>query len=109
MGGEEGYVTIVATGDVVALKRGTTDGSWRPRAHWHCHRNSIFDLAWAKNDSVMYTASGHQQVGIWDTSTARGVAVTEGHEGSVKSVSPLPLCEDIFATGKHYGAGLTAH
>ncbi len=48
VGGEEGNVTIAATDDIAALKRGTTDGSWRPRAHLPCHRNSIFDLAWAK-------------------------------------------------------------
>ncbi|KXZ55310.1 hypothetical protein GPECTOR_3g444 [Gonium pectorale] len=53
-----------------------------------------------QNDSIIYTASGHQQVGVWDTATAKGLALASGHEGSVKSVSALPLCEDIFATGR---------
>ncbi len=48
---------------------------------------------------MIYTASGHQQVGLWDTDTARALAVAEGHDGSIKSISPLHLCEDVFATG----------
>ncbi|GFR39594.1 hypothetical protein Agub_g54 [Astrephomene gubernaculifera] len=103
VGGEEGFITIASTEDLDGLQRDVSDGSWRPRAHWPCHRNSIFDLAWAKNDAVIYTASGHQHVGIWDTDTAKGLAVAEGHEGSVKSVSPLHLCEDVFATGARDG------
>jgi hypothetical protein len=48
VGGEEGVVTIASTESVSALENGSMDGSWRPRAHWCCHRNSIFDLAWVK-------------------------------------------------------------
>ncbi|EFJ44927.1 hypothetical protein VOLCADRAFT_94706 [Volvox carteri f. nagariensis] len=88
---------------MTAIEKGARDGSWRPRAHWSCHRNSIFDLAWAKGDAVLYTASGHQQVGVWDTDTARALAVAEGHDGSVKCISPLHLCEDVFATGARDG------
>ncbi|GLI60651.1 hypothetical protein VaNZ11_002851, partial [Volvox africanus] len=103
VGGEEGVVTITSTESVSTLEKGALDGSWRPRAHWSCHRNSIFDLAWAKSDSVMYTASGHQHVGVWDTDTATALAVAEGHEGSVKCISPLHLCEDVFVTGARDG------
>ncbi|GIL50897.1 hypothetical protein Vafri_6864 [Volvox africanus] len=103
VGGEEGVVTITSTESVSTIEKGALDGSWRPRAHWSCHRNSIFDLAWAKSDSVMYTASGHQHVGVWDTDTATALAVAEGHEGSVKCISPLHLCEDVFVTGARDG------
>ncbi|PNH10784.1 Denticleless [Tetrabaena socialis] len=100
VGGEEGYVTIASTERLEGLEEGSS--SWR-RAHWLCHKNTIFDLAWAKGDSVMYTASGHQEVGVWDTETARQLAAAQGHRGSVKSVAPLHSCEDVFATGSRDG------
>ncbi|KAG2496182.1 hypothetical protein HYH03_005782 [Edaphochlamys debaryana] len=103
VGGEEGFVTVVNTDRVDTLQSRVQDGTWRPRAHWLCHRNSIFDLAWAKGDSVLYTASGHQHVGVWDVETSTALAVAEGHEGSVKAVAPMSLCEDVFATGSRDG------
>ncbi|GIL91050.1 hypothetical protein Vretimale_9480 [Volvox reticuliferus] len=51
----------------------------------------------------MYTASGQQHVGVWDTDTATALAVAEGHDGSVKCISPLHLCEDVFVTGARDG------
>lgn len=135
-------MSIVGTQHPGRMARNVLDRTWRPRAHWTCHRNSVFDLAWAKvcnalacihwvpaglhvlsscthisllapahttgamlvyrylqGDSTLYTASGDQCVGMWDTETARQLALAVGHEGSVKTVAPLTACEDVFATG----------
>lgn len=57
----------------------------------------------AQGDSVIYTASGNQTVGVWDTQTARTIVTAEGHACSVRSVCALHGCEDVFATGGWVG------
>ena len=176
VGGEEGDVDIFSTAEFSRPhRRPDTSNVWEPIAHWPAHKNTIFDLAWAKvrkknasiaticsatatsphrsshaavaqaglhrhaspthrvymhcrqararldkparfapavlacmqGESRIYTASGNMVVGIWDTSTAQMIAFGEGHTASVRSVSALTTCEDVFATGEH-GQGCAA-
>jgi hypothetical protein len=54
-----------------------------------------------QNDSVLYTASGDQHVGVWDASAGRLMMYCAGHDGSVKAVCPHSSQPDIFASGAH--------
>jgi len=53
-----------------------------------------------QNDSVLYTASGDQHVGVWDTAAGRLRVYCAGHDGSVKVVTPHTHTHDIFASGE---------
>lgn len=50
-------------------------------------------------DSVLYTASGDQHVGVWDTAVGRVRTYCAGHDGSVKVVAPHASQQDVFASG----------
>lgn len=52
-----------------------------------------------QNDSVLYTASGDQHVGVWDTAAGRLRVYCAGHDGSVKAVCPHSTQPDVFASG----------
>ncbi|KAK9846359.1 hypothetical protein WJX81_002384 [Elliptochloris bilobata] len=104
---EEGYVSVVDTSAPLPSDLHlVADDSVRPRAQWEAHKNAIFDLAWAKGDTRMLTASGDQSIGLWDTLSARRISAFHGHAGSVKSVCLMPTCHDVFASGARDGAVL---
>lgn len=48
---------------------------------------------------MLYTASGDQQVGVWDTAAGRLKSYCSGHDGSVKVVTPHTTTHNIFASG----------
>ena len=52
-----------------------------------------------QGSSRLITASGDMHLGIWDVQTAQSLGSCRGHQGSVKSVSVLPGCGDVFASG----------
>lgn len=56
-----------------------------------------------QNDSVLYTASGDQHVGVWDTAAGRLKVYCAGHDGSVKVVTPHTSSQDILASGNDDG------
>lgn len=62
-------------------------------------RLSCFCVRCLQNDSVLYTASGDQHVGVWDTTAGRLKMYCSGHDGSVKVVTPHTSTHDIFASG----------
>lgn len=45
---EEGYVSIVDTSANELPPSTHGDPDHRPRAQWLAHRNTVFDLAWAR-------------------------------------------------------------
>lgn len=53
-----------------------------------------------QNDSILYTASGDQHVGVWDTTAGRLLYYCAGHLGSVKAVCPHSVQPDMFASGR---------
>eukprot|EP00775_Hariotina_reticulata_P010257 gene10257-10415_t len=103
IGDEEGCVSILDTAAEQLPASLYTDTECPPRAKWLAHNNTIFDLAWAKNDSVLFTASGDQHVGVWDTAAGRLLMYCAGHDGSVKAVCPHSSQPDIFASGSRDG------
>ncbi|WIA08986.1 hypothetical protein OEZ85_008400 [Tetradesmus obliquus] len=103
VGDEEGCVSIVDTSAEELPTSLYTDHDRPPRAKWLAHNNTIFDMAWAKNDSVLYTASGDQHVGVWDTAAGRLRVYCAGHDGSVKAVCPHSTQPDVFASGSRDG------
>ncbi len=56
-----------------------------------------------QDDTVMYSASGDQSVGVWDTATAQLICSCVGHCGSVKSVTPVDACPDVLASAGRDG------
>lgn len=96
---EEGYISVI---DTHAERLPTSlhgDSEVRPKAQWLAHHNTVFDIAWAKGDTRLYTAAGDQSVGVWDTGRAALVSSLRGHNGSIKSVCPQRECSDVVASG----------
>lgn len=101
---EEGWVSILDTSCSVLPAHLCSSGTLhRPKAHWLAHENAIFDVAWAKRDSRLYSGSGDQMIGVWDTGTAGLLATLKGHNGSVKSLAVMPECEDVLASASRDG------
>ncbi|KAI8476372.1 MAG: WD40-repeat-containing domain protein [Monoraphidium minutum] len=103
---EEGWVCVVDTGAERLPSSLHMDAACAPKAQWLAHQNTIYDVAWAKNDSLLYTASGDHYVGVWDTHTAALRCYCKGHAGSVKAVSAHGSQTDVLASGARDGAVL---
>lgn len=54
----------------------------------------------AQDDTRMLAASGDRTVSLWDTGLAAPLGTFRGHTGSVKSVCPQPVSNDVFASGR---------
>ncbi|KAK9820123.1 hypothetical protein WJX72_006352 [[Myrmecia] bisecta] len=101
---EEGNISIVDAGSPLPPSLFEENEELRPEAQWLAHRNAVFDLTWAKDDKLILTASGDQSIGLWNTADATCLGSCRGHDGSVKSISVQPNCEDVFASGARDGA-----
>jgi denticleless len=104
MGDEDGYVSILDTARPPPAALDDQASPRRAKAQWTAHRNAIFDLAWARADEWVYTASGDTTLALWDTAYAEKVAVLRGHAGSVKAVAVSPRAPEIVASGARDGA-----
>ncbi|KDO29859.1 hypothetical protein SPRG_19738 [Saprolegnia parasitica CBS 223.65] len=101
---EEGCLSFYATHDRKAL-------STHHQAHEHApplariaaHENAIFDMIWCNRDAYIATASGDQQIGIWDVETGAHVYHMAGHTMSVKCIRQHPLHPSVFASGSRDG------
>ena len=102
MGDEDGFVSVLNT---AAPPPDTLDdnGPTRASAQWTAHRNAIFELEWAKDDTWIYTASGDTTLALWDTAYATRLARFRGHTGSVKSLSVSPSSPHVLASGGRDG------
>eukprot|EP00877_Chromochloris_zofingiensis_P013230 jgi/Chrzof1/8160/UNPLg00207.t1 len=103
---EAGWVSIIDTNKPTLPKSLHWDTEHPPAAKWPAHANTVYDIAWGKNDTVLFTACGDWSVGVWDTTTARKLHSCEGHNGSVKAVRPHSSHPDIFASGGRDGCVL---
>ena len=70
MGDEDGYVSVLDTARPPPAALDDAASPRRARAQWTAHRNAIFDLAWARADEWVYTASGDPTLALWDTAYA---------------------------------------
>jgi len=57
---------------------------------WQAHRNAVFDVDWMPGENQLITASGDQNIALWDVSAETSIASFRGHTSSVKSVSFVP-------------------
>ncbi|GBF96291.1 hypothetical protein Rsub_09086 [Raphidocelis subcapitata] len=103
---EEGWVCVVDTAAQQLPSSLHMDAACAPKAQWLAHQNTIYDIAWAKNDSLLLTAAGDHHVGVWDTHTAALRCYCKGHAGSVKAVASHGSQPDVFASGARDGAVL---
>jgi len=57
---------------------------------WQAHRNAIFDVDWMPGENQLLTASGDQNIALWDVAAESSVATFRGHNGSIKTVCFVP-------------------
>ncbi|OQR91877.1 hypothetical protein ACHHYP_04259 [Achlya hypogyna] len=74
-----------------------------PIARIAAHENAIFDMIWCNQDAYIATASGDQQIGIWDVETGAHVYHLSGHSMSVKCIRQHPMHPSVFASGSRDG------
>jgi len=53
---------------------------------WQAHRNAIFDVDWMPAENQLVTASGDQNIALWDVAAETSIATFHGHSGSIKAV-----------------------
>jgi len=53
---------------------------------WQAHRNAVFDVDWMPAENQLITASGDQNIALWDVATETSIATFHGHTNSVKTV-----------------------
>lgn len=52
-----------------------------------------------QGNTRMYTAAASADIGVWDVQTSTCLGRCFGHATSVKSISPMHMCEDVIASG----------
>jgi len=57
---------------------------------WQAHRNAVFDIDWMPTENQLVTASGDQNIALWDVAAESSIATFRGHTGSVKTVRFMP-------------------
>jgi len=53
---------------------------------WQAHRNAVFDIDWMPGENQLVTASGDQNIALWDVTAESSVAAFHGHTSSIKTV-----------------------
>jgi len=53
---------------------------------WQAHRNAIFDIDWTPRENQLVTASGDQNIALWDVTAESSIATFHGHTSSIKTV-----------------------
>ena len=71
-------------------------------ADWQAHRNAIFDIDWMPGENQLVTASGDQNIALWDVAAERSIATFHGHTSSIKAVRFL-LCH----SGSYHSSFIT--
>ncbi|XP_031477958.1 uncharacterized protein LOC116249011 [Nymphaea colorata] len=72
-------------------------------SEWSAHSNAVFNTCWAKEDSVLMTASGDQTIRAWNVETTQLLDVMWGHSGSIKTLCSHPLNPDLLVSGSRDG------
>jgi len=57
---------------------------------WQAHQNAVFDVDWMPGENQLVTASGDQNIALWDVATESSIAAFHGHTSSIKTVRFLP-------------------
>lgn len=56
--------------------------------------NSVFDLAWSSDDTVIYVGGATRTCAAWDVETSQNTAVLGRHGASIKAVTLMPRADD---------------
>ncbi|KAG0168876.1 hypothetical protein DFQ30_004214 [Apophysomyces sp. BC1015] len=77
----------------VALVRTDRDNSAANAGHhtaFYAHNNTVLDVNWSYDDSMLLTGSADRLMRIWDVETQNCMATFEGHNMSLRSVNWHP-------------------
>ena len=66
---------------------------------WQAHRNAVFDVDWMPGENQLVTASGDQNIALWDVTAESSVAAFHGHTSSIKTVHFLLSHNGAFHCG----------
>ena len=87
---EEGFISLVDSGRYTCSTITT--------AKWRCHRNAIFDIAWAQGNTFA-TASGDTTAVLWDANVPeKQLNIFRGHSCSLKSICVSKFHSSKFDT-----------
>jgi len=81
-------VMVIASADIVV--------NYVLVADWQAHRNAIFDIDWMPGENQLVTASGDQDIALWDVAAECSIATFHGHTSSIKAVRFFPCHSGSF-------------
>ncbi|CAN6446494.1 unnamed protein product [Victoria cruziana] len=101
---EDGFVALYDTRRRLPSSRFPTAQPVEAKvSEWFAHSNAVFNACWAKEDSVLMTASGDQTIRAWDVESRQLLDVMWGHSGSIKTLCSHPLNPDLLVSGSRDG------
>ncbi|KAI7886883.1 WD40-repeat-containing domain protein [Mucor mucedo] len=101
---------LLAIGDEegrLSLLRTDMDNDVRNQEHhvsFYCHKQTISDVKWSADDSMLLTSSHDRVIRLWDSETRTSLAEFSGHTDVVKSVNWHPTNEHLIITGSKDGS-----
>ncbi|KAF7727362.1 hypothetical protein EC973_007605 [Apophysomyces ossiformis] len=71
---------------------------------FYTHKNTVIDVNWSQDDSMLLTGSADRLMRIWDVETQNCLATFEGHTMSLRSVNWHPTNPDLLVSASKDGS-----